>query len=208
MHHQLILASQSPRRFELLKSAGFEFSVDTVKVSESIDKNMNPDTVAGDLAERKAKALVEARKYSKGLGICVLGGDTTVVIGDELLGKPRDKYEALQFLRLLSGAEHSVISGICVYDVDTRQAFTEVARTFVRFKNLSESEIEDYVATGEPFDKAGGYGIQGVGRSLIVDWRGSWSNVVGLPLELLERMILEHGWQFSRRAGSKPQSPH
>ncbi len=197
--HQLILASQSPRRRELLEKEGFLFAVDTLKVSELINKNLNLETAIATVAQDKAKALVETGKYPKGRGILILSADTVVVLGEDVLGKPADAEQAKEFLRRLSGAEHRVISGICVYDVDSCRYFLEADTTFVRFKSLTESEISEYVESGEPLDRAGAYAIQGGGASFVEERRGSWSNVVGLPLELFERMIVQHGWKLARR---------
>lgn len=198
--HQLILASESPRRSELLRSAGFSFKVDTVKVSETIDENLTLDEAIKGIASAKAKALVEARKYSKGQQILVLAADTVVVLADRVLGKPKDVPEATVFLRQLSGKEHRVITGLCVFEIDSGQAWAASDTTFIRFRQLTAEQIRDYVASGEPMDKAGAYGIQGAARDFVLSIRGSWSNVVGLPLELLERIIQNHGWNIPRVA--------
>ena len=196
--HQLILASQSPRRLQLLQEAGFDVQVDTVKVSETIDENLKVEAAIEAIAQGKARALIESRKYMKEHGILVLSADTEVILGQRVFGKPSDLKMARQFLRDLSGKEHRVITAMCVYDVDVDRFFTTHDVTFVRFKSLSEEEIINYVASGEPLDKAGGYAIQGAGKDFVIEWRGSWSNVVGLSLELFERMIKEHGWKLRR----------
>ena len=195
---QLILASQSPRRLELLQTLGIGCTVDTVKVSEIIDKNLNLEAAIAKLATDKGQALVNSRNYMKGHGILVLSADTVVVLGQEILGKPKDALQASDFLHRLSGVEHRVISGICIHEIDRGQIWTATDTTFVRFHPLTEQQIHDYVASGEPFDKAGAYGIQGAAKSFVSERRGSWSNVVGLPLELFEKMVTEHGWQLSR----------
>ncbi len=204
--HQLILASQSPRRFQLLQEAGFDPKVDIVKVSETIDENLNVETALEAVAQSKAEALVGLRKYPKGLGILVLSADTEVVLGSRVFGKPSDAAAAHQFLRDLSGKEHRVITAVSVYDVDERQFFNSHDTTFVRLKHLSEEEISAYVATGEPLDRAGGCAIQGGAKDFVIECRGSWSNVVGLSIELFERMIKEHGWKLPRRARPGPYS--
>ena len=204
--HQLILASQSPRRFQLLQEAGFDFKVDTVKVSETIDENLKVEAALEAVAKAKAQALVELRKYLKEKGILVLSADTEVILGNRVFGKPLDSQMAAQFLRELSGKEHRVITAVCVYDVDKCLFYTDHDTTFVRFKPLTETEILTYVATGEPLDRAGGYAIQGLAKNFVIEWRGSWSNVVGLSLELFERMIKKHGWKLPRRARPGPTS--
>lgn len=196
--HQLILASQSPRRSELLRSAGFDFKVDTVKVSETIDENLNLTAAIEAVAREKAKALIQLRKYPKGQGILVLAADTVVVLADRVLGKPKDNPEAAEILRLLSGREHRVITGLCVFEIDTGKIWTCSDTTYIQFRQLTDDEIQDYVMSGEPMDKAGAYGIQGRAGKFVDQIRGSFSNVVGLPMELLERIIGEHGWNIPR----------
>jgi septum formation protein len=193
--HQLILASQSPRRLELLQSIGIRCQVDSVKVSEIFDENLNLEAAVQDVARRKAEALVGARKYPKGKRILVLGADTVVVLDGRVLGKPVDAAEATEFLRLLSGKTHSVMSGVCLIDVDLDFSWTGLDSTSVRFRELTGSEMDDYVRSGEPMDKAGAYAIQGGARDFVAEYRGSWSNVVGLPLELLQKTFTERGWR-------------
>lgn len=196
--HQLILASQSPRRLELLQRAGFQCHVDSVQVSEILDKNLNlADAVAG-VAKTKAQALVQTGKYLKGHGYLIISADTVVALGERVLGKPKDSTEAQDFLRQLSGIKHRVISGICVYEIDSGKIWTTYDTTSVEFHSLTETQIRDYVATGEPLDKAGAYAIQG-GAALFVKERvGSWTNVVGLPMEIFEQMVRENGWRIAR----------
>lgn len=196
--HQLILASQSPRRLELLKSLGIKTTVDIVKVSEIIDENLNLEAAIGKIAEDKGLALVRARKFPKGQGILVLSADTVVVLDNKVLGKPKDAVQASEFLRRLSGVEHRVISGISVYEIDSDKIWTRSDTTYIQFFPLTEQQITDYIATGEAFDKAGAYGIQGAAQTFVRERRGSWSNVVGLPLEIFEQMVKEHGWQLAR----------
>ncbi|MGE0761958.1 MAG: nucleoside triphosphate pyrophosphatase [Bdellovibrionales bacterium] len=196
--HQLILASQSPRRFELLQKAGFRFTVDTVKVSEIIDKNLNLEAAIERVAWDKAQALVQARKFLKGHGFLILSADTVVALGEMVLGKPKDPTEAERFLRSLAGAEHRVITAICVYEIDTDAVWTAHDTTWVQFHPLTDQQIHDYVRSGEPLDRAGAYAIQGGAATFVKARRGSWSNVVGLPMELFERMVKQHGWQLAR----------
>lgn len=197
--HQLILASQSPRRSELLREMGLEFTVDIVKVSEIIDENLNLDDAIVAVAQTKAEAVATLPKYSNSKGVLILSADTVVVLGNRVLGKPIDAAQAKEFLSLLSGNEHRVITGVCVYELDKRRAWTDSDTTWIRFRNLSEKDIQNYIATQEPFDKAGGYAIQGGAKDFVAERRGSWSNVVGLPVEKLESMIASHGWKINRR---------
>lgn len=194
--HQLVLASQSPRRRDLLKKAGFCFHVDSVKVSEIIDKNLNPRAVAESLAQTKAQAYVNERKPLKKRGFLVLSADTIVVLGDQVLGKPKNSAEAEAFLSQLSGKTHSVITAICVHDVDRCLDVVASDETLVCFRKLSSEEISDYVATGEPMDKAGAYAIQGLGAKLVERIEGSFSNVVGFPIDLFKKLIKENGWKI------------
>lgn len=197
------LASQSPRRRELLTEAGFSFRAFPVKVSEIFDENLNAAEVASHLATVKVKACFEQNKSLESKGFLVLGADTIVVLGDQILGKPTDAAEAEEFLRRLSGKTHSVITGICLWESGTDKHWIGHDQTLVSFRSLSEQEIRAYVATGEPMDKAGGYGIQGAGGKFVSSFQGSKSNVVGLPLELLQRALLENGWNVHRRETPK-----
>jgi septum formation protein len=196
--YELLLVSQSPRRRELLTAGGFLFRVDTVKVSELIDKNVNVTTAIERVASTKAQAYLEAHKSLKGQQILVLSADTVVVSGDQILGKPKNSDEACQFLRQLSGIEHRVITGLALVNLATGEHINAFDESFVKFRELSRLEIFDYVASGEPMDKAGAYAIQGEGRKLVANFRGSWSNIVGLPMELFERILRQKNWQVAR----------
>ncbi|MCB0384247.1 MAG: Maf family protein, partial [Bdellovibrionales bacterium] len=116
-----------------------------------------------------------------------------------ILGKPKNSAEAQSFLHELSLKTHSVITGVCVYDVDSCRYVVASDETLVRFRKLSENEISEYVSSGEPMDKAGGYGIQGMAGRFVDKTEGSYSNVVGLPMELFEKMVNENGWRIDRR---------
>jgi septum formation protein len=178
----LLLASQSPRRLELLAAAGIPCQVVSVSVDETPVRLEPPGEHVRRLARLKADA---------GLAIhpdrVVLGADTIVIVGSEIMGKPRDDAEAVRMLRVLSGREHEVLTGLAI--VSTRRAVVEVARTRVWFNPLTDREIADYVASGEPRDKAGGYAIQGLGSRFIDRIQGSYSNVVGLPVALVYRLL-------------------
>jgi septum formation protein len=171
---RIILASQSPRRRWLLESAGFEVDVRPVAVEEA----RRPGEAPVDMVERLARAKATALKDPGDLP--VVAADTVVALADEVLGKPRDERQAARTLRRLSGEEHVVLTGWCVRFRDG--ARVGVVRTQVWFRDLSDGEIERYIATGEPMDKAGAYGIQGDGGALVDRVAGSYTNVVGLPL--------------------------
>lgn len=196
---QLILSSQSPRRRELLEAARFEFTVSTVKVSEIFDEKLKPVEVASHLATLKARACLATHKELNSPGYLILAADTIVVLGDQILGKPADTSIAVESLERLSGREHSVMTGVTLIESGTSRWWSGVEETRVRFRDLSAEEIRAYVATGEPMDKAGAYGIQGEAKKFVSGLEGSWSNVVGLPLERLERALQENGWNIRRR---------
>jgi len=199
----LVLASQSPRRIELLNNAGFQFHHHPVKVSEIFDEKLKPAEDASQIATAKAEACVEQHKQLKSGDFLVLAADTVVALGDQKFAKPDSAAEAAEFLRRLSGKTHSVITGLALLETRSGKRFQGFAETMVEFKKLSEAQISEYVATGEPMDKAGGYAIQGLGGNLIASTHGSWSNVVGLPMELLEKALLENGWNVRRVATAK-----
>jgi septum formation protein len=184
----LILASSSPRRRELLASLGLQFQV----VPAEIGEIPSPHEAAKDFAVRVAekKALAVGTRYPQAW---VIGADTVVVVGEEILGKPLNKEDARRMLQLLSGREHRVLTGYVLLKVATGKTLRGVEETRVKIKALEEREIAWYINTGEPFDKAGAYAIQGKG-AFIVEWiRGSYTNVVGLPLSQLVRLFQEAG---------------
>lgn len=180
----LILASGSPRRRELLQKMGVPF---VVEVSEA-DENASgkPSEVVGVLAERKARAV--AKNHAAGL---ILAADTLVSLDDRALGKPCDRQEAVGMLKSLSGRAHSVYTGMCLMDAATGQVRVCVEESRVFFRELSEQEIADYVATGEPMDKAGAYAIQGRAAGFVSRFEGSYDNIVGLPTERLDQLLKE-----------------
>ena len=185
---QLILASQSPRRSEILKKAGYQFVPFPVYVSEIPDKNLNQNEQILDIAERKARAgCLEIR--DKGLvfdDAVILTADTMVCFDLNVLGKPESENQAFEFLRLLSGKRHQVKTAICLVDLSTNEKVTHIETTDVYFKSISDLEIAGYIATGEPMDKAGAYAIQGFGSKFVEKFDGDFNNVVGLPLHALE----------------------
>ncbi|MBX3020840.1 MAG: septum formation protein Maf [Bdellovibrionales bacterium] len=202
---KLVLASQSPRRRELLNSAAYEFTVSTVKVSEIFDESLNPQEVASHLATLKARACLDQHKSLNSPGYLILSADTIVVLGDQILGKPESAAQAEDFLRRLSSNTHRVMTGVALLESGSTKTWTGVEITEVKFRELSAEEIRTYVADGEPMDKAGAYGIQGDGGKFVSSVHGSWSNVVGLPLERLERALKENGWTVGRHSPQKSE---
>lgn len=185
---RLILASASPRRRELLAQLGVDFTCDPADIDETPDAGETPQAYVERMARVKA-AEVLARHPDP--GIAVLAADTTVAIDDLVLGKPADRLDGLATLARLSGRVHTVFTGICVATADGDAC--EVVSTDVEFATLSREACEAYLATAEPWDKAGAYGIQGLGGALVRAIRGSYSNVVGLPLNETWQMLARHG---------------
>ena len=181
---QLILASNSPRRRELLAEYGYKFRVEPSLFEERAEGLSAYETVAY-FAQSKAEEVLA--RISDAL---VLGADTVVVLDGEILGKPKDGADAVRMLKLLSGRAHSVLTGVCV--AKTGYVCTKIAETRVIFHDLSDELIERYVASGSPLDKAGAYGIQD-GYPLVKSYEGSYTNVVGLPVELVKEMLAEVG---------------
>jgi septum formation protein len=178
---KLVLASRSPRRAELLKAAGFEFTVRVADVDETPRDGEAPRDYVLRIAKEKARAVhADADEI-------VLAADTTVVLGSEIMGKPADAADAARMLRALAGKRHEVITAICIKRGE--EVKTEVASTAVWFAPISDAEVADYVASGEPMDKAGAYGIQGLASKFIDRIDGSYTNVVGLPVGLMYRLI-------------------
>lgn len=171
----LVLASSSPRRVELLSRLGVPYRVAISRVKEGKPKPPWSQWVQ-DIARVKAQTVAAST------GEIVLAADTIVVKDSKVLGKPADEQEAEQMLTFLSGAVHEVLTGICVIDCLTKQVWQDVEVTKVYFRSLTGEEIKAYLASGEPFDKAGAYGIQGLGSLLVEKIEGCYDNVVGLPL--------------------------
>jgi septum formation protein len=200
----LVLASASPRRSELLRNAGIPFVVQPAHVDERMLAGEAPEAYARRLAQEKARAV-----FRQNRGERVLGADTIVVVDSHVLEKPRDTADAARMLRLLSGRSHRVITGVCLIcptEVAGGQlpvASVEDVRaeiTEVWMRDLSEEEIQEYIASGEPMDKAGAYAIQGIASRWIPKIVGCYFNVVGLPVPLLYRMLRESSSQRSARS--------
>ncbi len=181
----IVLASASPRRSQLLKQIGLDFRVLTSDVDETIDKTISTEEAVKYLSVKKASDV--SGKIAK--GPLIIGADT-VVVKDVILGKPRDEEEAFSMLKSLQNQWHEVITGITVIDTSTGKVISDFEKTRVKMRSLSDSMIHSYINTKEPFDKAGAYGIQGMGAILVERLEGCYFNVVGLPLTKLT-MILE-----------------
>jgi septum formation protein len=188
MAHTVILASNSPRRRELLAQVGMTFLVAPANVDESVRDSEMPRDYAERLSLDKARAA--ASRVREGI---VIAADTIVVVGDAILGKPSDAADVHRMLSALSGKKHEVITGLAVMDAATGKSVVRTSVTRVWFRDLSDREISAYIATGEPMDKAGAYGIQERGALLVERIEGCYSNVVGLPLSLLGEMLREFG---------------
>ena len=189
----IILASNSPRRRELLAQIGIrDFQILSPDVDEAVESGLSPARMVETLSLRKARAAA-GRAGAEDL---IIAADTVVALDGRVLGKPRDQGEAFAMLSALSGREHRVYTGVTV--LGGGRAATEHEETAVAFRALTPEEIRDYIATGEPMDKAGAYGIQGVGALLVQGIRGDYCNVVGLPLFRLGRMLSGFGVKLPR----------
>lgn len=180
----IILASQSPRRKELLARLGLVFTAIPADIEENITSFQFPQTAVQEIAFQKARYVSDL--LNEGL---IIAADTVVVLKDTILGKPADEKKAFEMLASLSGQEHVVVTGICLMDASNGAFQVESESTRVRFRGLSDTEIRNYIATGEPMDKAGAYGIQGRGAVLVDRIEGCYYNVVGLPLTRLYLML-------------------
>jgi len=179
---KVILASGSPRRRELLEQAGIEYEVCPADIEEATNE-VEPYRVVEDLSRKKAMAVANSHK-----GETILAADTVVALDDKVLGKPRDEEHAFEMLSELSGRLHQVFTGVTIiYPDNTINTFSVC--TDVRMYELTEKQIRDYIATKEPMDKAGAYGIQGRGALLIESIQGDYNNVVGLPLAIVYRNL-------------------
>ena len=186
---EIILASSSPRRSELLKQLGLQFRTLVCPVDETLPPGLSPFELVELLAVKKAMAV--ARMLEDGI---VIGADTVVFWHGQPLGKPSDGDDAMEMLGRLQGTVHEVYTGVALVDADSRKVLIEHEKTRVFFRSFDEEEIRRYVATGEPMDKAGAYAIQGLGAIFIKGLEGCYSNVVGLPLARLAKMLKQFGY--------------
>ena len=185
--YDIVLASGSPRRREILSDLGIKFRVEISGADESIPEGTSPDLAVRRLSLLKAADVAKNQPENA----LVIGADTVVVSDGEILGKPTDEEDAVKMLKSLSGREHSVLTGISALRRSDGKGVSVFEETKVRFRKLSEEEILKYVKTGEPMDKAGAYGIQGLGSLLIEKIDGDYFNVVGLPACRLARLLAE-----------------
>ena len=180
---KLVLASKSPRRSEILKNAGYEFTVRVADADETIPEGTKPEDAVVFLAARKAMTVPRADDET------VLGADTIVVLDDKILGKPKDREDAYNMLKSLSGRVHSVFTGVCIIENGRSMTFAE--ETQVEFLPLSDEDIYKYIDTNDCYDKAGAYGIQGYASKFIRRINGDYFNVVGLPISAIFEKFLQ-----------------
>jgi septum formation protein len=178
---RLILASASPRRSQILSEAGILFDIQPSRIDEKTRPGEGPEELADRLAREKADDV--AGRLADGPSIPVLGADTIVVAGEQILGKPRDESHAVELLSLLMGTTHRVMTGIALAWSDGRATASRVVTSRVEMREATREELVEYVAVGESMDKAGAYALQGAGSRFVVGVVGSKSNVIGLPLE-------------------------
>lgn len=191
---KLILASGSPRRAEILRNAGFEFDVHLTHADESRRARETAARYAQRVAAAKARAAAEKfrEKHSR---VIVIGADTVVLAKGTILGKPSDVKDARRMLRLLNGKTHRVLTGLAAVSLPDGAERQHVETTRVRFRRMSNAEIDDYIATGEPFGKAGGYAIQGIAGRYVTEIEGCYFNVMGLPLARLYELLETLRWR-------------
>lgn len=189
---ELILASKSPRRIEILRNVGYDFTITPASYDEStVDLSANPVKGVEKLAEGKVKAVFDTLPSVAKLNTVVLGADTIVVCDGEVMLKPKDESDAARMLKKLSGKTHQVYTAVALATAKETNIFVE--KTDVYFYNLTEDEIDEYIKTGEPMDKAGAYGIQGKGCFLVKKIDGDYFNVVGLPISSVMRQLKKIG---------------
>ena len=179
MTYTWILASNSPRRKELLGNLIGKILIMSADADETVEPGLSPEKIVEELAGRKAEAVFTKESVATG-DYAVIGADTIVYHNGEVLGKPKDKEDAFRMLKSLSGDTHSVFTGVCILTPKEKVLFH--SETKVTFDSLPDDEIRDYIETGEPMDKAGAYGIQGAGGTFVTGIEGDYTNVVGFPI--------------------------
>ncbi|MCM2354551.1 MAG: YggS family pyridoxal phosphate-dependent enzyme [Pseudobdellovibrio sp.] len=199
---KIVLASQSPRRAEILKKAGYYFVSFPVFISEIPNENLSLDEQIIDIAKRKALACLD-QCPDKNPGNIILASDTMVCLENSAIGKPESEQDAFNTLKKLSGKMHEVKTAIILLDQSTKDITFHIETSQVFFKNLDDQDIWDYIKTGEPMDKAGSYAIQGLGGKFVEKFVGDYNNVVGLPLSALEKTFSAKNWQFEKSALSQ-----
>lgn len=186
MSKPLILASKSPRRSQLLREAGFDFTVQTFDVDESFPPEMPPEEVAPWLAQRKAQAAAHLIQHDE----IILAADSTVILDGAIYNKPAHYAEAFSMLRALSGKQHTVVTGVCLLSKEKEKVLAGVTKVW--FSTLSDEEIDYYIRSCQPFDKAGSYGAQDwIGHCKITRIEGTFQNVMGLPVDLVYAALQE-----------------
>jgi len=185
---QIILASTSPRRKEILSRLGIKFKAVDTKYREVMHEHFKPNDLVKFLS--LGKALAGVKKYPQAV---VIAADTIVVLRGKKLGKPKNKAEAGRMLKEISGSKHLIVTGLTVIDATTRQVLSACAHNTVHFKKISPEEIAQYIATKEPMDKAGAYAVQGIGSKFIKKVEGDFTNAVGMPLKTLKGILKEMG---------------
>lgn len=189
----LVLASASPRRKELLSLLVREFEVLPADIDETPLEQENPQDYVIRMAQQKALACADKLSHQQALECIIIASDTSVVIDDQILGKPESLQDAKRMLRLLSGRRHQVMTSICIYQPNKQHQVATSVNTEVRFRTISDLEMEYYWRTGEPQDKAGSYAIQGHGAVFVESMQGSYSAVVGLPLYESAQILSQFG---------------
>ena len=184
---EIILASASPRRKEILQNTKLKFEVQKSEIEEAVFEEESPESMVVRLAYEKAFDVAQKNREK-----LVIGADTIVVLGDEVLGKPKDEEEAFDMIQKLSNKTHRVITGISLINLKKGIVVNDYQVSYVTFKDLSEDSIKDYINTKESLDKAGGYGIQGYGALLVEAIQGDYFNIVGLPISKLSDLLKDH----------------
>ncbi|MDY4575412.1 MAG: Maf family protein [Intestinibacter sp.] len=184
---EIILASASPRRKEILQNTKLKFEIQKSEIEEAVFEEESPESMVVRLAYEKAFDVAQKNREK-----LVIGADTIVVLGDEVLGKPKDEEEAFDMIQKLSNKTHRVITGISLINLKKGIVVNDYQVSYVTFKDLSEDSIKDYINTKESLDKAGGYGIQGYGALLVEGIQGDYFNIVGLPISKLSDLLKDH----------------
>ena len=197
---QLLLASRSPRRRSILKEAGFLSRSISSNSSESFNENLTIDQNLKAIARDKVQAVANKLSPRKRKEFLILGADTVVVVGKTVLGKPKNSSDARRMIGLLEGKRHHVKTAFCIYCPSEEAWIMRVVTTKVGFRRLSKDEVQWYVSTKEPFDKAGAYAIQGLAQHFVNFINGDFLNVVGLPLDAIEKEIGKHNWSLKKRS--------
>lgn len=191
---KLILASSSPRRAQILRDAGFDFTIQPANVDESLEPGEAVEAYVARIAQAKAHA-VAGRALADGTPAIVIAADTVVLAGKQILPKPKDADDARRMLRLLNATMHEVLTGLFVIRAYDGISFAHLERTRVEFTRISDIDIDAYIQTKEPFDKAGAYGIQGIGGRFVRKVDGCYFNVMGLPLSRLWEILRQMRWE-------------